>query len=262
MAEHLRHLLEVRASREGEGGGARARIVQPDRRQVGILEQAGDRPGDVVGHQSRAVLGGEHQAGVGPGSSLLQPLLELPDPVQSRDPDGAGVQRNDALAALALGLADLEVGAELQDLPAGGQRRLLQVDLGPAQPDGLIAPPDRGTRPGGAGPTARAVRRGRGTPRSATGATPRPWVACRWRASAPRAARSTQPRLAIPRRLAVGTSDHSSGRWARTAAGAAPRLAPDCARGSSLTPSSARSLPCKCPCTRQTLTPQQGHRSR
>jgi len=39
--------------------------LQPDRRQVGLHEQPGEQPGHVVGHQRAAVLGGDHQAGVG-----------------------------------------------------------------------------------------------------------------------------------------------------------------------------------------------------
>ena len=46
--------------------GAVAQVVQSDRRQVGLLEQTREQSGDVVGHERGAVLGGEHQAGVGP----------------------------------------------------------------------------------------------------------------------------------------------------------------------------------------------------
>ncbi len=137
VAEHLRHHLEVRAAGQRQRRRAVAQVVQPDRRQVSLLEQAGEQPGDAVGHQRGAVLDGEHQPAVGPGRTPLQPLLELADPVQPQDVDGGGVQRDGALAALALGFAGFEVRAELQDLPADGQRRLLQIDLGPAQPDGL-----------------------------------------------------------------------------------------------------------------------------
>ena len=57
----------------------------------------------------------------------LPALLELPEPVQSQDADGGGVRGGGAFAALAPRLAGLEVGAELQDLSADGQRRLRGV---------------------------------------------------------------------------------------------------------------------------------------
>jgi len=83
VAKHLRHHLEVRAAGQGQGRRAVPQVVQPDRWQVGFLEQAGEQPGDLVGHERCAVLGGEDQPRVDPGGSPLQPLLELADPVQS-----------------------------------------------------------------------------------------------------------------------------------------------------------------------------------
>lgn len=59
--------------------------------------------------------------------------------MQPQDIDGGGVQGDGALAALALGLAGLDEGSELKNLPADRQRGLPQVDLGPAQADGLTA---------------------------------------------------------------------------------------------------------------------------
>ncbi len=44
VTEHLRHHVEVRTAGQCEGRCAVAQVVQPDRRQVGLLKQAGERP--------------------------------------------------------------------------------------------------------------------------------------------------------------------------------------------------------------------------
>ncbi|URN12507.1 hypothetical protein LUW77_15015 [Streptomyces radiopugnans] len=159
MTEALRDDGEVDAGGEHERCLPVAEIVQPHPAQPGFVDQGAEQLRHVVRPQRVAVLPGEHEPVVGVRLAPLLALGVLPHPVRQQCADGALVQVDDAvLTARGLGLAERHAqvsglavqarrGGELVLLPPGLLNDLLphnddapgEVDVGPAQPDGLTA---------------------------------------------------------------------------------------------------------------------------
>jgi hypothetical protein len=112
MAQHLLDDLQVGAGCQGDGGGAVAQVVEPNRRQVQPLDQHVEPVGEVLGPDRAPVGVGEQRpslpparpgAGAGVAAALLgelvpQQLDRLPDGLIDQ-PAGAGLVQGDRPAA-------------------------------------------------------------------------------------------------------------------------------------------------------------------
>lgn len=77
--------------------------MQPDERQAEARDQRGEPLGDPLRAQRLAVLAGEHAAGIGPARPPGHPLCELGLPPGSQRVCRGRIDRDDAVAVLALG---------------------------------------------------------------------------------------------------------------------------------------------------------------
>ena len=106
-------------------GRAVAQVVQPDRRQLGVPDQAVEQLAEPVGFDRVTAQVGEdepaHRALEGGGGV-----------VPAQDRDGEPVECDHADAAGGLNVADGELATVLLELPADQQRPVVQVHIAPA----------------------------------------------------------------------------------------------------------------------------------
>lgn len=102
MSELVLDGLEVGAALVGEGCGAVAEVVQPDRRQCGDTAEPVEAVSEVVRVQRPPVDAGEDVAGILPLLPSGEAFEALPAGILTQDLDGVPVQRDDPAADRAL----------------------------------------------------------------------------------------------------------------------------------------------------------------
>src|SRR5262249_28653447 len=126
----------------GEGGGAVAQVVEPDRWDVDLAEEQPEAATGVAGVDRGAVFADEHVAGVLPGlagGDAAGALLGLSEPVLTQDLDGVLVEGDGARASGGFGWPSDDPVAGGGAVTDDEQYPAVEVEVGPAQATGLAA---------------------------------------------------------------------------------------------------------------------------
>jgi hypothetical protein len=127
-------VLQVGAGRVGEGRRAVAEVVEPDRREAGLLVQLDEAPCDVGGVKHLAVLLGEDATGLRPGTPPFLTILVLLGAVPLGGLDRVGVERDGARAGVGLGVVLVHLPAVHDELLGDGDETGIEVGVGPLLP--------------------------------------------------------------------------------------------------------------------------------
>jgi len=137
VAHHVLHHFQFHPGGQGEGGGAVAQVVEPDRGQPGGLGEGAEVAGEPVGGERVTAQAGEDVAAV--MVTRLLPLGVLAGAVGAQRGHGGVVQGDDAGAVAGLGRAGDHVPVVLLKLLGDDGDAVVEVDVAPAQPAGLAA---------------------------------------------------------------------------------------------------------------------------
>nr|WP_248959819.1 hypothetical protein [Sphaerisporangium perillae] len=114
-------------------------VVQPDRREAGLEAESREQLADGRRVDRAPVFPGEDVTRLLPRLTPREPLLVLPGLARPQDLHGALVEHDRGVAGLRLGVAFLELPAELHDLLGHGVKPGVQVEVNPPDSARLAA---------------------------------------------------------------------------------------------------------------------------
>ena len=118
-----------------------SKVVHPQLRHVRDLAQAMEHAIDVAGFDVAAMRGCEDQAGVAPLRAGCESFLELSLTVAAQDGHQRNRDRQHGDRGLRLHLVQRELAVDPMQRLSDGQSSVLEVDIGPGQPQ-RFAPPE------------------------------------------------------------------------------------------------------------------------
>ncbi|MEY9895058.1 hypothetical protein ABIA35_003093 [Catenulispora sp. MAP12-49] len=139
VAEHVGDDLDRDAGVEGVSGGAVSEVVQSDRWEGGVADQAVEQAGDIGRVQGGAVGVGEYQPGFGPCFACRVALGLLGAAVVSQGCGHRSGQGDGAVSGFGLWRALDGFGADAQELAMDVSLACVQVEVLPAQAADLTA---------------------------------------------------------------------------------------------------------------------------